>query len=85
MARIDIEEVRRQVRVRRLLACVPKGRWGSASDAKAVKLMASWSASDRNRFTRACGIPDLTATQWRAFLFELSMRSVTAELSGIRL
>jgi hypothetical protein len=47
--RLDIEEIRRQVRVRRLLAFVPRART-QVGDIRAAQLLASWKKRDRDRF-----------------------------------
>jgi hypothetical protein len=83
--RLDIEEIRRQVRVRRLLGAVPKGRWGAKSDLRAARLLAGWSTADRERFAREQGIEALTATQWKAFVWAVASRAVNACLAEVRL
>jgi hypothetical protein len=85
MPHLDLEEIARQVRVRRLLGLVPKGRFGAASDVKAAQTLASWSKADRDRFARECGIPDLTRTQWKAFVWAVASRTVNAGLAEVRL
>ena len=85
MPNLDLAEIARQVRVRRLLGLVPRGRFGAASDVRAARLLASWSLADRERFAKQCGIVALTDTQWRAFVWAVASRTVNTGLAEVRL
>jgi len=84
MPNLDLEEIRRQVRVRRLLAFVPEAKT-QVGDIRAAQLLASWKKRDRERFARHFGIEGITATQWKAFVWAVASRTVNAGLAEIRL